>query len=84
MCENTGFLFPSLPLGCVYLKLRCRCGVRAQDSRQSPWQHQGAGPALTARTTVVMGTGLRPGTRESSQDSGRHWARVVIVSRDTL
>lgn len=45
--------------------------MRAQDSRQGPWQHQQAGPALTARTIVVMGTGPGPGTRESSQDSGK-------------
>jgi hypothetical protein len=75
---------PPCPFGCIYLKLPQPVWGCAQDSRQGPWSHQGAGPVLTAATTVVMGTILGPGTRESSQDSGRHWERVVIVSLAVL
>lgn len=83
-CENTGCLLPSLPLACLFKAptaagggVVCVCArgprtsgrrVRAQACHclrdRCPHEHRPRGP----------------GTRESGQDSGRHWERAVIVS----
>lgn len=51
--------FPlSSPWLCLFKAPTATVGVRAQDFRRGPWNHQGASPALSAGTAAVMGTGL--------------------------
>lgn len=72
---------PSFPKLCLFKAPTATMGVQAQDFRQGPWNHQGAGLALSCRDRSSHEHRPQgPGIGNSGQDSGRHWERVVTVS----
>lgn len=81
MRTQTSYSPPASPKLCLFKAPTAAVGVQAQDLRQGPWNHQGAGLALSYRDRSSHEHRPQgPGSRESGQDSGRHWERVVTLS----